>query len=78
MSNKHYRNRGAAKIQKCADQHYWSSDDDPASIVRDMLADMRHYCDEHKLCFGDLDKEAHKYYQEELAEDNREEGYGDE
>jgi len=65
----HYHDKSVKKIQECADEFYLSSDNDPATIVRDMLADLRHYCDEHRLCLGDLDRVAHEYYQEELAMD---------
>lgn len=30
--------------------------------VTDLLADLRHFCDAHKLCFGDLDRIAHGHY----------------
>lgn len=64
-----YHNQSVARIQNCADEYYSLSDNEPAIIVQDMLADLRHYCDEHGLCLGDLDKVAHEYYQDELAEE---------
>jgi hypothetical protein len=70
MFKPYHGTRSSERIQNCAEEFYWDmSDRDPTTIVRDMLADLRHYCDKHKLCFGDLDKVAHSYYQDELQED---------
>jgi len=74
MSNKHYRNKSADKVQTCANEYYWSSDGDPATIVQDMLADLRHYCDRHDLDFESRNQAAHQYYLDELNEDKLMEG----
>ncbi len=41
-------------------------DADPGAAVTDVLADVRHFCDRHGLCFGDLDRAAYGHYLEEL------------
>lgn len=35
----------------------------------DMLADLRHYCDAHKLEFHRIDKMAYQHYTEEVVEE---------
>ncbi len=42
-------------------------DADPGAAVTDALADVRHFCDRHGLCFGDLDRTAYEHYLEELS-----------
>lgn len=39
--------------------------DEPATDLIDLLTDLRHYCDEHGLCFGDCDRVAYVHYAEE-------------
>lgn len=36
--------------------------DDVKTVLTDLLADLRHLCDSHDLCFGDLDKMAYQHY----------------
>ena len=42
---------------------------DPGAAVTDALADLRHFCDRHSLCFGDLDRTAYSHYLAELEEE---------
>jgi hypothetical protein len=41
---------------------------DHEGFVSDLLADLRHYCDAHNLCFGDRDRLGHTHYQAELED----------
>jgi len=43
-------------------------DADPGAAVTDVLADLRKFCDQHGLCFGDLDRTAYQHYLAELEE----------
>jgi hypothetical protein len=36
--------------------------------LADLLANLRHLCDDRNLCFADADRRAHRNYLEELAE----------
>lgn len=40
---------------------------DEESAVRDLLADLRHYCDAHGISFGNEDRCAYRNYVEELG-----------
>ena len=40
---------------------------DEECAVRDLLADLRHYCDMHGISFGDEDRCAYRNYVEELG-----------
>jgi len=39
-----------------------------ANLV-DLLADARHWCDKHRVCYGDFDRIAHRHYLAELGEE---------
>jgi len=52
-------------IKKAAKEN----DTDIAETVRDILTDLRHFCDFHKLDFAELDKGANDVYTEEFYED---------
>ena len=44
-------------------------DDEKDLRVRSLLADLRHYCDKHEICFADNDRFAHmNYLKERLPE----------
>ncbi len=42
--------------------------DGPDALVRDLLADLRHYCDAHNIDFADEDRVGYHNYIEELEE----------
>jgi hypothetical protein len=42
---------------------------DIKGAVRDLLTDIRHFCDHNQLDFGKLDKAAHEVYLDELNDD---------
>ena len=35
--------------------------------ITDLLADLRHLCEAHELCFGDLDRMAYAHYSAERS-----------
>ena len=41
---------------------YQGGEEDPESLVIDLLTDLRHYCDEYGLNLGKLDRVAHEHY----------------
>jgi len=65
-----YHDRSVSRIDEAAPRY--DCPDEPDTVVKDMLADLRHYCDEHGLDFAELDKKAHTYYRDEVHEDGLE------
>lgn len=63
-----YRDRSVIRIEGSASKY--DCPDEPDTVVKDMLADLRHYCDEHNLDFAELDKKAYAYYCDEAHEDS--------
>lgn len=47
----------------------YNDDDDERANAIDLLTDVRHWCDEHGECYGDLDRIAHEHYFAELGEE---------
>lgn len=60
------------RAERAADTlcEYWARGDigerERDLAVQDLLCDLRHYCDKHGLCLGDIDKNAHACYLDEL------------
>ena len=44
---------------------YNDNKDDPATLVADLLADLRHYCDAHNIDFADCDRRGRDHYTNE-------------
>jgi hypothetical protein len=65
-----YHDRGVSSIDEAASRY--DCPDEPDTVVKDILADLRHYCDEHDLDFAELDKKAYAYYLDEVHEDSLE------
>jgi hypothetical protein len=63
-----YRDRSVSSINEAAQRY--DCPDEPDTVVKDMLADLRHYCDEHDLDFAELDQKSYAYYLDEVAEDS--------
>lgn len=42
--------------------------EDQATLISDLLCNLRHLCDAEGLSFGDLDRGAHRTYLEEIGE----------
>lgn len=50
----------------------WCKDwNNPREGMIDLLADARHWCDQNGENFGDLDRQAYRYYLAELNEADR-------
>ena len=64
MSNS--ENMGRAHRAWLALRPYIEQTEDVATAVRDLLADLRHYCDEQGVDFGAEDRVAHCNYLVEL------------
>ena len=47
---------------------YRDSMDTPSSLARDILADLRHFCDLHELPFSEMNDSAEEIYQDEAQE----------
>lgn len=61
--------RAIARIKKAttlAERDY-----EPEWLVRDILADLRHYCDAKGVDFAEEDRIAHHNYRVELSEDRK-------
>jgi len=43
-------------------------DDDDETAIVDLLADIRHWCDEHAQAYAALDRRAHEHYTTEAVE----------
>jgi hypothetical protein len=55
---------GADRIEAIPPEHSGLDRDEHAL---GLLIDLRHYCDRHGLCFGDIDGKAHDIYTNEIA-----------
>lgn len=64
------RNPRRAKRFAQAIRHYGIITLGADSLI-DMLTDARHWCDRHGLCYGDLDRIAHKHYLAEIEDEWR-------
>lgn len=62
-----YREKSVRRIGKCS-KHY-DVPDEPETVVKDMLADLRHYCEAKGLDFGSLSVLAEDYHKDEVSED---------
>jgi len=58
------------RIEQCAPLYEDSLDEDPDTLIKDMLADLRHVCSVKGLDFSALSRISLKYFKDELAEDN--------
>ena len=73
MPKRSYRLLALSRVQKIAREHYEDTEDErgrilPCFFVRDILTDLRHYCDRYGVEFGAADRAAHGVYLEEMAE----------
>lgn len=62
--------RRAERIYRCIlnrRDEYEIHIDQEAAII-DVLTDLRHLCDQYGLDMGDLDRQAHEHYLEELQD----------
>lgn len=61
-----------AKVEGVFRCHYEADvNNAPEANVSDILADLRHYCDQHGLDLGGLDSRAHRHYLAELDEEKQ-------
>jgi hypothetical protein len=60
------------RAKRCADtlRHYGTDDTDPGCLA-DLLADARHWCDQHGECFAELDRRGYQHYLAEVVEARR-------
>ena len=61
----------AKRVLAALVEHFEFDEADAAAALTDLLADARHFCDRFGLCYGDLDRTAHRHYLAELEEDGR-------
>ena len=59
----------AELIGKLIEVYAQNPKDDHESNVKDLLTDIRHFCDVHDLAYSELDRAAHRNYLEEWQED---------
>jgi hypothetical protein len=66
--SKETRKENARRVRRAetALTDYLADDGDPRISVRDLLADLRHYCDAHGINFGEEDRMAHYNYLAEI------------
>ena len=66
------RTRGIDRISRVVDEVY--DDDDEGSII-DLLADIKHFCQDRNLCFASILSVAEMHY--EIEQSNADEGRED-
>lgn len=57
----------AARAEQALSLYVDAGVSDEEGAVRDLLADLRHYCDAHGISFGNEDRCAYRNYVEELG-----------
>ena len=58
----HYR---AARFE--AALRNYATDEDPRTVLVDLLTDARHWCDRHSESYGELDRMAREHYSTETV-----------